>query len=222
MKRKLLTGRQTTKMVSSSKSSFRLSRRQALGSVIVGGLSLGAGGCSDELQSIEGHQASSFTAPPMPQSLLVNRERAAQIMKSANLDAIVCNGSSTTGVQSKRSQGYLWFFVEVDDHVEFPMLTALSPEIDRRKFKVRQLGKKRAQQFRSQISKNLPSYIIASLPVIQCRNDESNFAMPQLGFWNLDCKSELKSSVPSEFGHMREEEPSKHIFEVVSDQDLLT
>ena len=78
-------------MINNAKTNLKLSRRQALASTLVGALTIGAGGCSNEPQSLDGHITPSFKTPPLPESLLVNRDRAAQIMKSANVDAIICS-----------------------------------------------------------------------------------------------------------------------------------
>ena len=73
--------------------SFNLSRRAAIGSIVTGGIVMGTAACSQKSATLEVNDAASFKAPPLAQSLLVNRERASQVMQTANVDAIVCSDS---------------------------------------------------------------------------------------------------------------------------------
>ena len=73
-------------------STLKISRRQALGSVMSSGVVLGVAACSkNDLAYKKTTETPSFEAPPLPQNLLVNRERAHQIMQASGVDAILCS-----------------------------------------------------------------------------------------------------------------------------------
>ena len=82
-------------MTEDSKSIKGMSRRRALGSVLSGGLVLGAAACSKAdvtlEASSEGSLGPSFKAPPLAKNLLVNRDRAHRVMQAAGVDAIICS-----------------------------------------------------------------------------------------------------------------------------------
>ena len=71
--------------------SLNLSRRAAIGSIVAGGIVMGTAACSQNNEAPEVKDTASFKAPPLAQSLLVNRERASHLMLEANVDAIVCS-----------------------------------------------------------------------------------------------------------------------------------
>ena len=78
-------------MAKNNKAVLGLSRRQALGSIVSGGLVMNAAACSRIDNPSTPNSVPSFKAPPITQNLLVNRERASRIMQAAGVDAIVCS-----------------------------------------------------------------------------------------------------------------------------------
>lgn len=81
-------------MVHNIKAPNRPSRRDAITSMIGGGVLIGATACSkSETPSIDSKAAlrHDFTAPDLIDELLVNRERASEMMRGAGVDAIICS-----------------------------------------------------------------------------------------------------------------------------------
>ena len=78
-------------MTNKNKTPLSLSRRQALASVMSGGLALSATACSKPDIKNKQPQEPTLTPPAMAQSLLVNRQRANQVMKTSGVDAIICS-----------------------------------------------------------------------------------------------------------------------------------
>ena len=69
----------------------KLSRRQALNTVIAASLAVSATSCAETVAPNKTTETSPFKAPPLPNTLLVNRERAAQVMRANDVDAIICS-----------------------------------------------------------------------------------------------------------------------------------
>ena len=80
-------------MSENSKKNLGVTRRKALGSVVSGGLILGASACSNANNVIQDNSStnSTFKAPSIAESLLVNRQRAHQVMQASGVDAIICS-----------------------------------------------------------------------------------------------------------------------------------
>ena len=78
-------------MIKNKKEALGLSRRQALGAVIAGGVAVGTTSCSEDINSGEKSPLPSFKVPPIITTPLLNRERALQIMRASGVDAIICS-----------------------------------------------------------------------------------------------------------------------------------
>ena len=77
-------------MSENTNTGLNISRRKALGSVVSGGLILGVSACAKTSEPVQ-ETTSPIKAPAMAESLLVNRQRAHQVMKASGVDAIVCS-----------------------------------------------------------------------------------------------------------------------------------
>ena len=77
-------------MENRKKSAFELTRRNLIGTTLAGGVMSGISACSQYEPPITPAPTSTFDAPPLAKSLLVNRERASKFMHLNKLDAIVC------------------------------------------------------------------------------------------------------------------------------------
>jgi len=85
------TTQQKTAYKKPQKPAHTFSRREALGSAVIASLTLGSASCTQSRPEAQTSTPRPRNAPPMPETLLVNRERAHQIMLAEGLDALICS-----------------------------------------------------------------------------------------------------------------------------------
>ncbi|MGB0843308.1 MAG: tRNA lysidine(34) synthetase TilS [Alphaproteobacteria bacterium] len=152
----------------------------------------------------------------------LNPQEQVQSVAHASIKKLIEHGASVNAVRTKISGDKLYVFPEarrVFNPDKSCVVSTLSDEAHLQGYNVGILGKKRAQMYRQHMAPHLPSYILAGLVVLEHTDKPHVFAVPQLEFEN---NINQMPSLCNKFGLMRNTEPSKQIFAVVSAKDSLT